>query len=204
VCDRGAGIPQEFRSRIFGKFAMADSSDSRARGGTGLGLSIAREIAQRHDGKLGFSDRPGGGTVFSVDLPLICEAATEQAPEAAGLPAVLHVDDDHDCLDVVASAFAGKAKVVSVATLDEARAALKEHHFSAAVVDVGMTPHNGLDLVPELRAAQAGLKVLLFTATDEPRSAEAVDAVLVKSRSSVEDLVSETLRLSQAAGKDAA
>ncbi len=203
VSDRGAGIPDAFRSRIFGKFAMADSSDNRARGGTGLGLSIAREIAQRHGGTIGFTDRPGGGTTFSVDLPLICEASSEQSA-ASGLPAVLHVDDDQDCLDVVAAAFDGTAHIVSVATLDEARAALSQHTFAAAIIDVGIAPHSGLELVPDLRAAAPGLKVLLFTALDEPHADGQVDAVLVKSRSSVDDLVRLTLRLAGESRKDSA
>lgn len=203
VCDRGAGIPHAFRSRIFGKFAMADGSDNRARGGTGLGLSIAREIAQRHGGSITFADRPGGGTTFSVDLPLICEAASGQ-PAQPDLPAVLHVDDDQDCLDVVATAFEGAARIISVGTLDEARAALGQHTFAAAIIDVGIAPHSGLDLVPDLRAAAPGLKVLLFTALDEPHADGKVDAVLVKSRSSVEDLVRLTLRMAGESKKDAA
>ncbi|HKC30284.1 MAG TPA: ATP-binding protein, partial [Burkholderiales bacterium] len=36
VHDRGPGIPEEFRSRIFGRFAQADSTASRQKGGTGL------------------------------------------------------------------------------------------------------------------------------------------------------------------------
>ncbi len=204
VCDRGGGIPQEFRSRIFGKFAMADGSDNRARGGTGLGLSIAREIAQRHGGTLTFADRAGGGTTFSVDLPIICETAAERAAAEPGLPAVLHVDDDHDCLDVVASAFEGKASVVSVATLEEARRTIAARRFAAAIVDVSMAPDNGLELVPELRASQAGLKVLLFTAIDDPHAEGRVDAVLVKSRSSIEDLVRTTMRMVGDAERNAA
>jgi PAS domain S-box-containing protein len=196
VCDRGAGIPQEFRSRIFGKFAMADGSDSRARGGTGLGLSIAREIAQRHQGEISFADRPGGGTIFSVDLPLICEADGEaEADPSRDLPAVLHLDDDHDCLDIVASAFSGRATVVSAATLGEAREAAADRQFAAAIIDVGVTPHNGLSLVPVLRAMQPAIKLVLFTAVDEPHRSGEVDAVLVKSRHSVEELVVTTMRL---------
>jgi PAS domain S-box-containing protein len=70
VRDYGPGIPDEFRARIFSKFAQADSSDTRAKSGTGLGLAIAREIAERHGGRLWFESAPGEGATFHMDLPL--------------------------------------------------------------------------------------------------------------------------------------
>ena len=70
VADYGPGIPDEFRARIFTKFAQADSSDTRQKGGTGLGLVIAKEIVDRHGGRLWFESEPGAGARFHVDLPL--------------------------------------------------------------------------------------------------------------------------------------
>jgi PAS domain S-box-containing protein len=69
VRDHGAGIPAEFKPRVFEKFAQADAGDARQKGGTGLGLSIVRQIVARLNGKVGFHDAEGGGTVFFVDLP---------------------------------------------------------------------------------------------------------------------------------------
>ncbi len=69
IRDRGAGIPESFRSRIFQPFAQADSRDSRATGGTGLGLAISREIVERLGGAIGFEDAQDGGTIFWFDLP---------------------------------------------------------------------------------------------------------------------------------------
>jgi PAS domain S-box len=74
VTDRGPGIPDAFRARIFGKFAQADASDARAKGGTGLGLAIAREIAERHGGRLWFESQEGEGATFHLDLPLWSDA----------------------------------------------------------------------------------------------------------------------------------
>jgi len=70
VGDRGNGIPEDFRNRIFGRFAQADSADTRAKGGTGLGLAICKRLIEMMDGTIGFSDRPGGGTVFWFELPM--------------------------------------------------------------------------------------------------------------------------------------
>lgn len=193
VRDRGSGVPPEFRARIFEKFAMADTSDSRARGGTGLGLSIAREIANQHGGKIGFEDREGGGTTFFAEIPL-----AEIEPQASerselDLPLILHVDDDSDCLDVVSSAFIGRAQLVSVTSVDAAERAIAEYAFAAAVIDVGMPPRNGLELIPVLRSKAPAMPVILFTADDRPHDGAQANAVLIKSRATLDQLVEAAL-----------
>uniref|UniRef100_UPI00375295F2 sensor histidine kinase n=1 Tax=Undibacterium sp. TaxID=1914977 RepID=UPI00375295F2 len=70
VKDQGPGIPAEFQSRMFHKFAQADSSDTRQRGGTGLGLAISKELIEAMQGKLHFSSIYGEGACFYVDLPI--------------------------------------------------------------------------------------------------------------------------------------
>ena len=69
VEDRGPGIPPEFRSRIFSRFAQADSTYSRQKGGTGLGLAICKRLIELMGGEIGFLDRDGGGTIFFFELP---------------------------------------------------------------------------------------------------------------------------------------
>lgn len=75
VTDHGRGIPEEFRERVFQKFAQADGGDSRQKGGTGLGLSICKSIVDEHGGTIAFEDVAGGGTSFYVMLPLAQAAA---------------------------------------------------------------------------------------------------------------------------------
>jgi signal transduction histidine kinase len=70
VRDHGSGIPADFKSRIFEKFAQADATNARREGGTGLGLSIVKQIVDRLGGEVGFGDAPGGGTIFYVELPV--------------------------------------------------------------------------------------------------------------------------------------
>jgi len=69
VQDRGPGIPEAFRGRIFGRFAQADSTASRVKGGTGLGLAICKRLIEFMQGHIGFDDREGGGTSFWFELP---------------------------------------------------------------------------------------------------------------------------------------
>jgi PAS domain S-box-containing protein len=69
VVDRGPGVPEEFRPRVFERFAQAIAHDRRAQGGTGLGLSICRAIVEAHGGAIGFDSEPGVRTEFWFTLP---------------------------------------------------------------------------------------------------------------------------------------
>ncbi|QNP39566.1 ATP-binding protein [Lysobacter solisilvae (ex Woo and Kim 2020)] len=71
VADRGGGIPEEFRGRVFERFAQADASNVRRRGGTGLGLAITRALVEQMHGTIGFATESGAGTRFHVRFPLI-------------------------------------------------------------------------------------------------------------------------------------
>jgi two-component system sensor histidine kinase/response regulator len=68
VTDHGPGVPEDFKLRIFGKFAQADSSSSRPRGGTGLGLAISKSIIEKLGGKMGYVSTFGQGATFYFDL----------------------------------------------------------------------------------------------------------------------------------------
>ncbi|HLH23340.1 MAG TPA: ATP-binding protein [Chloroflexota bacterium] len=68
VADRGPGIPDGEAERIFDKFYRA-APGSRAPG-SGLGLAIARGLAQAHGGEVTCAPRPGGGSIFTVRLPI--------------------------------------------------------------------------------------------------------------------------------------
>jgi PAS domain S-box-containing protein len=69
VEDSGAGIPEQFRGRVFEKFAQADSSAQRRFEGTGLGLSIARKLIEAMGGQIGFSTVIDRGTIFHIEVP---------------------------------------------------------------------------------------------------------------------------------------
>jgi len=68
VCDRGPGVPEDERERIFAPFYRPSSRPS-ADVGSGLGLALVREIARRHGGEVRCQGRDGGGICFEVELP---------------------------------------------------------------------------------------------------------------------------------------
>jgi len=67
--DRGPGIAEADRERVFHRFWRADSSRARHLGGSGLGLSIARAICAAHQGRIVALGHEGGGTVMRIELP---------------------------------------------------------------------------------------------------------------------------------------
>jgi signal transduction histidine kinase len=68
VCDRGPGVPEAERERIFEPFYRPAGARERE-GGVGLGLALVREIARRHGGDATCLPRAGGGSCFAVSLP---------------------------------------------------------------------------------------------------------------------------------------
>lgn len=322
VRDEGPGIPDEFRSRIFTKFAQADSSDTRQKGGTGLGLVIAKEIVERHGGALWFESEVGNGAQFYVDLPrasgivtqtgtgaehtvLLCEddadiaavltqilereglavetahtiaqaraalaepdryrallldlvlpdgdgislirslrgakethelpiivvsAEAERGRESDGAaalnvvdwmdkpveierlrravhaalgrvatqrPVVLHVEDDHDILQVTASALSGCGEIVPADSLAAARAFLARRAPDLVILDIGLGDGSGLDLLPELGApAKTLIPVVIFSVQDSPEVLlPQIKAVMVKSKTSLNQLAQTVQQL---------
>jgi signal transduction histidine kinase len=68
VCDRGPGVPEANRERIFEPFFRLPGHAERE-GGVGLGLSLVKQIAERHGGSVRCEARDGGGSCFTITLP---------------------------------------------------------------------------------------------------------------------------------------
>ena len=68
VCDRGPGVPESLRERIFEAFYRLPGHAEQA-GGVGLGLSLVRQIAERHGGSVRCEAREGGGSCFVLSVP---------------------------------------------------------------------------------------------------------------------------------------
>lgn len=70
VCDRGPGVPETMRERIFEPFFRLPGHAEQA-GGVGLGLSLVKQIAERHGGQVRCEARAGGGSCFLLALPVL-------------------------------------------------------------------------------------------------------------------------------------
>jgi two-component system, NtrC family, sensor histidine kinase GlrK len=84
LADRGPGIPNEEKPRIFEKFHQVKSDRKRSGQGTGLGLAISRTIVEAHNGALWVEDNPEGGSLFCLllpaEIPITADAQRASAP----------------------------------------------------------------------------------------------------------------------------
>jgi signal transduction histidine kinase len=69
VLDRGPGVPADYAESIFDRFFQIPNHSSRKRG-TGLGLTYCRLAVDAHGGRIWVENRPGGGSDFTVELPV--------------------------------------------------------------------------------------------------------------------------------------
>lgn len=170
VRDEGPGIPSEFQSRIFEKFAQADASDTRGRTGTGLGLSIVKSIVERLDGQVGFVTAPGAGTTFRVGLPLWHTREATITRHGAGRH-ILAIEDDPDVATVLAELLRSAGyDARTVGTGADALAAVEAAPVDAVLLDLHLPDRNGRTLIGELRSKLAGRRVpiLILSATFAP------------------------------------
>ncbi|MBI1193664.1 MAG: two-component sensor histidine kinase [Bacteroidetes bacterium] len=84
VADRGPGVPDAEKAKVFQRFYRIGNEETRSSKGTGLGLFIVQEIVRAHHGQIALKDREGGGSVFEIALPPVedlPEPVTNTTPE---------------------------------------------------------------------------------------------------------------------------
>lgn len=180
VADRGEGIPDEVRERIFEPFF---STKGRS-GHSGLGLATVYGVARRAGGFVRLESTPGEGSRFEVHLPRATRpldaaepAAEEPAPPPAVRARLLLVEDN----PVVADASAAYLTQVGhrVIRVRDGRAALSRletrgDDFDAVVTDLVLPGASGREIAQ--RALELGLPVVLVSAF--PDRVEIADLLL--------------------------
>jgi two-component system sensor histidine kinase MtrB len=82
VTDSGPGIAEEAMPHIFERFYKANTTRTRSES-SGLGLAITAENVYLHGGRISAANAPGGGSVFTVELPLDRALAADALAEGA-------------------------------------------------------------------------------------------------------------------------
>ena len=156
VQDHGPGIPEEFRDRIFQKFAQADGSDTRTSGGTGLGLNICKALLERMGGHIAFETQLGVGTNFYFELPIQVQLSESTGPAPARVsnqPTVLVCEDDADIAHLLSLMLNEAGYRVDIAKdAFDAQRCLQQHDYLAMTLDLMLPGKDGLTLIRELRA----------------------------------------------------
>jgi CheY-like chemotaxis protein len=195
VQNRGPGIPDAFRPRLFDAFSQADSSDTRAKGGTGLGLNITKQIVTRHEGQIGFESKPGSFTVFWFTLPLSEESALpnnitsiHRKSEREQRLNVLHIEDDTDFAEIIRSSLRGVANVTNVGTLAEARQMIEKTDLDVAILDWTLPDGDAFCLVGEILNRHPEARILGLSARSDVQPDPRLCANLEKSRTELDKI----------------
>jgi PAS domain S-box-containing protein len=154
VSDNGAGIPEEFRGKIFERFSQADSSDTRQKGGTGLGLNITRSIIETHNGKIDFETKEGQGTSFFFDLPVLPEKMklVSSSPEAISQPRILICEDEPDIATLLELMLKQDGYATDTArNAAQASSLVQMNEYDAMTLDIGLPDRDGISLIHEIR-----------------------------------------------------
>ncbi|MEA2491381.1 MAG: hypothetical protein QOH21_3173, partial [Acidobacteriota bacterium] len=187
VRDTGEGIDPSFLPSVFEPFRQQDSSTTRVHGGIGLGLAIVRRLVDLHGGVIRVaSEGKGQGAMFVVELPRIESAAapeqqTAPAPEPIPLDGVtvLVIDDQEETRDVLSAILRRYgAQVQTVASVQEALAAVAERRFNVILSDIAMPDEDGYAFLRQLRALDSpAAKTPVIAATAFGRSEERQNAL---------------------------
>jgi signal transduction histidine kinase/CheY-like chemotaxis protein len=170
VRDTGDGLAPDALPRLFDLFWKGPDGNGQA--GLGIGLTLVMSIIELHGGSVDVhSDGPGYGTTFVVRLPVAHAApgegtAGDPTPRAESAQRVLIVDDNHDLLDVLATAV--RQMGMDVATAADGRQVLelmRSFKPTVAILDLGMAPLDGYQVAQLIRQSAEGRAVPLIALT---------------------------------------
>lgn len=156
VSDTGRGIEPELLTHIFREFDQGTASVNRRYGGLGLGLAICKRVVEMHKGAIfAFSEGPGKGATFTVELPPVsprCGGSDDVVASNKASPVklcqILLVEDHQVSAKFTArllESFGHKVRIAS--SLKEAVSCFDQVNPDILVSDIGLPDGSGLDLL---------------------------------------------------------
>ncbi len=166
VRDTGPGIPPDYLERIFDPFVRVPHNPRRGPKGLGLGLSIVKTLVELQGGRVTAGNHPQGGAEVSFTIPLRSTARSQlTGPQALGRK-VLVADDDPDIrqwlLDRLKALGFDPHPAADGAEMLEA---VNSAPYAGAILDIGMGPVDGLDVLQRIRRSHPHLPIVMITAS---------------------------------------
>ena len=165
VTDTGVGMDEAAMRQLFTRFGHRDSAPSRCYGGTGLGLEISRTLARLMGGDISAHSRPGAGSVFTFQMPLLPAVLAAANPGldaavAGARPRALRVlvAEDHPVNRQYLAALLENLghEAHFTANGQEALQAMQQRAFDVVLMDVHMPVLDGIGATRAIRALPDG------------------------------------------------
>jgi signal transduction histidine kinase/CheY-like chemotaxis protein len=162
VSDSGIGLTLAETKRLFRPFSQANVSIASRFGGAGLGLSSVRQIARAMGGDVAITQRPGGGTTFTLTVMLTKAKAPAPAPgsiesEIASTPSralkILSVEDNpfgRVVLNAILTELGHQTEFIGRGEFAADR--VVQGHFDAVLMDMVLPGITGIDAIRQIRA----------------------------------------------------
>ncbi len=172
VRDRGIGIPEADRAKLFGRFARAGNARALGIGGTGFGLYLSKTIVDLHGGAIEVESVENQGSTFRVSIPV-------QPPyRRVALRRVALLDPDGDARSYVAHMLREDGYAVAVASAgEELLRVLDDGVFDVALIDGDRL---GMDTARFLERAGRSAVPLVRIGLRAPLEPAGWDAILTK------------------------
>jgi signal transduction histidine kinase len=166
VRDTGPGLPPDCLERVFDPFFRVQQGHRSGPKGLGLGLSIVRNLVELQGGQVTASNDPEGGAEFAFTIPVPARAASTTATMHLRSGKILVADDDADIRQLLLDRlYAQGYQPHAVVDRREALEAMGREQFGGVILDVGLTPINGLDLLQHIRKEHPQVPIIMITAS---------------------------------------
>ncbi|HEV8268747.1 MAG TPA: ATP-binding protein, partial [Thermoanaerobaculia bacterium] len=176
VVDRGIGIDPKDHAVVFQEFRQADGGAARKYEGTGLGLALVRSLVELHRGRVVLTSEVGRGSTFTVVIPCRFRGLHSEdtggiapAPELAGRPRVLVIEDDPDTYLRMAEILHGAGYLpLRARSGEEALSLAASHRPSAITLDIVLPGCDGWEVLGTLKKdpETRGIPVLIVSRLD--------------------------------------
>lgn len=183
VADNGCGIADDEKELIFQRYYQSrHSKGSDGETGTGIGLNLVSEYVAIHNGSITVTDTPGGGSTFTVEIPIKSAsrkidltAISADDAATAGIqakPVVLVVDDNYDMVNFLKTELSSDYTVIEAYDGMEAIDLLKDNHVDVILSDLMMPRMDGIELCRRVKTDRQtrNIPVIILTAKHDAGS----------------------------------